>query len=258
MTSLKNLKKELASILLAGLFLNSVNAQDKIEYYNFGLNLSSEHLNSTNQANAVDYNLHNTQTFNFGLSYRLSKKEFDYIFTASVRRFNMINTSTFKENDSPYIDKFSTEITLYDSFNYKLSASINRVFIKSKKLDIYFGIGPELLIYPEDPISGELLISNVGQNEEVGYTEKGNSANGKNPFYLGVNANLGFNFKTKYILINPYFTYHHQRENIFNNVVTTQNLYVSENTVSKHSIKGSYLGFGVNIYPSKSIFKKKN
>ena len=256
MISSRNSKNKLASILLAGLFFNSVNAQDKIDYYNFGLNLSSEHLNSRNQANAVDYNLHNTQTFNFGLSYRLSKKEFEYIFTANVRRFNMVNSSSFKGEDIPDPLGYTSETTLYDSFNYKLSATINKVLIRSKTLDVYFGIGPELLIYPEDPITGEFVF--ITETEEVGYTEKGNSANGKNPFYLGVNANLGLNFKTKYLLINPYLTYHYQRENIFNNVVTTQNLYVSENTVSKHSIKGSYLGFGVNIYPSQSIFKKKN
>ena len=256
MISSRNSKRKLASILLAGLFFNSINAQDKVEYYNFGLNISSEYLNSTNETNAVDYNLKGTQTFNFGLSYKIVTKKFDYLFTANVRRFNMVNSSTFKENDVPDPQGFSSESTLYDTYNYKLTASINKTFIKTEKMDVYIGIGPELLIYPEDPITGGSLY--ITETEEVGYTEKGNSANGKNPFYLGVNANLGLNFKTKYLLINPYFTYHYQRENIFNNVVTTQNLYVSENTVSKHSIKGSYLGFGVNIYPSKSIFKKKN
>jgi hypothetical protein len=255
--SYKYSKNKLASILLASLFIGTIDAQTKNKYLNFGLNLSTDAMSTSNEANAVNYNYKKIQTFNFGLTYRIPKQKFDIVFSAIVRRFNLTDASAIKGIDCPDPNGYKSETTLYDFFQYKINGFLNKKIINSNHLDIYVGVGPEILIYPEDPISGKLLLSNVGQNEEVGYTESGNSTNKKNPFYFGINGNLGINFKTKYVLINPYFLYHFQSINLFDNVVRTQNLYVSENTVSNHSINGSYFSFGINLYPNLNILKRK-
>ncbi len=244
------------SLILANAFLYKSFAQEtKTKYLKFGINFSSDYLTTNNESNSISYEYKNIITYNFGLYYSVFEKE-NYNFTAGlqIRNYQRINHFKFKGVDIPDPEGFGGTEYLSPFTQYKLNTSLNYYLKKGLKTNVYFGLGPELIFYPEDPITGFFIFTDE-DGTEIGYTEDGNSK--KSEFYFGVNGTFGVEFKTKYVLINPYILYHYEPGKLFESTVTTQNLYISENTISKHSINNSYWSFGINFYPSKNLFKRK-
>ncbi|MEL1246511.1 hypothetical protein [Flavobacterium helocola] len=244
------------SLWFTNAITSKANAQEnRTEYYSFGINLSSDFLSTENEKNAVDYEYKDIMTFNFGLNYKITKPKYNILFSLQLRNYNLTNKSNFKGEDIPDPLGYKSETILYGFSQLKLNSTFNLYITQKAKLNTYLGIGPEILFYPEDPISGLLFFIDE-DGTEIGYTENGNSK--ESEFYFGINGTIGMEFKTKHVLINPYILYHYEPGSLFESTTTTQNLYVSENTVSKHSINNSYWSFGINFYPSKNLFKRKN
>ena len=246
------------SFLLANtIFYKTYSQENENKYYKFGINLSGDYLTTNNESNSINYKYKNIPTINFGISYKyIENKRFNLLATLLIRNFTRVNIHTFRGEDIPgYGDDFKGTEYLSPFTQYKLNTSFNYYLNNGLKTNIYLGIGPELIFYPEDPVTGYFVFIDE-TDTEIGYTEDGNSK--KSEFYFGLNGTFGVEFKTKYVLINPYILYHYEPGKLFESTVTTQNLYVSENTISKHSINNSYWSFGINFYPSKNIFKRKN
>lgn len=245
------------SLWLANAILNKINAQEnRTEYYKFGLNLSSDYLTTNDESNSISYDYKNIFTYNFGLNYRIIEKEkYSFNLGIHIRNYERVNYVEFKGVDIPDPEGFGGTEYLSPFTQFKLQTSFNYFIRKGNNTNLYLGIGPELIFYPEDPVTGLFLFTDE-EGTEIGYTEYGNSK--KSEFYFGINGTFGLEFKTKYVLINPYILYHFEPGKLFESTITTQNLYVSENTVSKHSINNSYWSFGINFYPSKNLFKRKN
>ena len=244
-------------LCFTNVLLSKANAQEnRTEYYKFGLNLSSDYLTTNNESNSIGYDYKNIFTYNFGINYRIIDKEkYNFTLGIHIRNYERVNYVEFKGIDIPDPQGFGGTEYLSPFTQYKLQTSFNYFIRKGKVTNLYLGIGPELIFYPEDPVTGLFLFTDE-EGTEIGYTEDGNSK--KSEFYFGVNGTFGLEFKTKYILINPYILYHYEPGKLFESTITTQNLYVSENTVSKHSINNRYWSFGINFYPSKNLFKRKN
>lgn len=243
------------SLWLTNAFFNTSFAQEQNNsFYKFGLNVSSDYLTTNNTRNSIDYSYKNVLTYNFGLNYRLIENEsYNLILGIHIRNYERINSVKFKGVDIPDPDGYGATEYLGPFTQYKLQTSFNYFLLKSKNISVFLGLGPELIFYPEDPITG-LFTFTDNNDVEIGYTEKGNSK--KSEFYLGLNTTIGVSFKTKYVLINPYILYHYENGKLLESTVTTQNLYNSENTISKHSINNAYWSLGINFYPSKNIFKR--
>jgi len=244
------------SLILTNVFFHKIYAQEtKTEYLRFALNLSSDYLTTNNESNSISYEYKDIHTLNYGLTYKLFDKE-NYNLTTSIqiRNYRRTNHVKFKGIDIPDPEGFGGTEYLSPFTQYKLNTSLNYYLKKGIKTNVYLGLGPELIFYPEDPITGFFTFTDE-DGTEIGYTEDGNSK--KSEFYFGINGTFGTEFKTKYIVINPYILYHYEPGKLFESTVTTQNLYTSENTISKHSINNSYWSFGINFYPSKNLFKRK-
>lgn len=234
------------SLLLTTIFSLSSYSQYKDDYYyNLGFSTGSDLIKSENENNSVGYKFRDVNTFNIGLNYKITREKYFTVFSLETRIYNLKNDVLIKKED------FNSKYDLIDYqvltgfAQFKLKAILNRRFMISKNINFYLGTGPEILLYEYDPISGSILAD--VNSIEVGYTEKGQSK--KNGIYLGINFNVGFEVKTKYLIISPYILYHYQSTNLFENIVTTQNLLVSPNTVSQHNIKGEYISFGFIFYP---------
>jgi hypothetical protein len=240
-----------ANLLFATIFsYNSYSQYDDNYYMKFGVSVASDFIKTENENNAVSYKYKDIKTYNFGLHYKLLREKYNITFSLDFRNFNLTDTFVVKKEDIDSQYNFGLDETLYGFAQYKVKTTYNKYFLNRKRTNFYVGIGPELIIYDYDPIEGAVTLT----YDEIGFTEAGVSK--KSGLYLGINGNLGFQLKTKYFIFNPYILYHYQPENLFENVVTTQNLLVSKNTISKHNIKGSYLSLGIVFYPKKISFKK--
>lgn len=250
----------LVSLWLTNAFLSNVNAQENTNtYYKFGINLSTDYLTTNNESNSIGYKFNDLLSYNFGVSYKIIEKTNYRLFTSfSIRNYTRVNEVSIKGEDVgiPEINSIGGTEELSPFTQFKLQTSFDYYLSKRNKINTYFGIGPELIFYPEDPVTGHFLITTPDNDTEIGYTENGNSK--ESEFYFGINGTFGIEFKTKHVLINPYILYHYEPRLLFESTITTQNLYVSENTVSKHSINNSYWSFGINFFPSKNLFKRKN
>lgn len=125
--------------------------------------------------------------------------------------------------------------------------------MQSEKIDLLLGLGPQFVYYPNDITTGLFEISLEGSSIKYGYTEYGTS--GKKDLHAGLLLNAALNIKTKYLAICPYVQYYYQPGYLYKITVATENL-ESSNTITDHTVKSSYLGFGVNLYPAKAIFRK--
>ena len=223
------------------------------DYSKFGLIVGMSLLYTENEPNAVDYTYITQKAFNLGIEYNiLQTHRFSFRTAFIYRTYDIKNTKYIKGQDfgEDFDVFFTSGVGPFKQFKVPLDAQY--YFPINKTLSSYVSVGPEFIIYPEDPTSGGLSIGNF--DPFVGYTEEGNSKDGW--LYVGANLSLGLAIKTNIALIKPFVTYHYQPETLYTNVVTTQNLMVSENTVSKHKIKGDYLLFGIILNPAKSLYKK--
>lgn len=228
-------------------------------YHKMGLNLGTDYLTTNNEENSIGYKFRDILTYNFGISYKIIEKKDYRIFSGfSIRNYSRVNEVSIKGEDVgiPDLNSIGGTEELSPFTQFKIQSSFDYYLLKRNKTNTYIGIGPELIFYPEDPVTGHFFVTTPDDDTEIGYTENGNSK--ESEFYFGINGTIGMEFKTKHVLINPYILYHYEPGLLFESTITTQNLYVSENTVSKHSINNSYWSFGINFYPSKNLFKRKN
>jgi hypothetical protein len=225
------------------------------KHQKFGLLIGGDILYTYNETNAVDFNSPNQKASDIGVDYNFYQIH-NFNFKASFiwRQYNIKETSTFKGEDINYSQDITSKIEWGPFEQFKIPIAVEYYFPLTQKISAYISLGPEFIIYPEDPTSGSSFAV-LSDGTEVGYTEVGNSKDGW--LYFGVNTSLGFSIDTKAMLIRPFVTYHFQPEVLYTNVVTTQNLLVSNNTVSVHEIKGNYLMVGVSLNPSRDLFKKK-
>lgn len=255
-------KNKLAFIILASLLLcNKALAQaDKnfenvFEVYSkLGLIIGVDNLYTANEPNSVSYDLSTSKAFVIGLEYNFYQfKNYNLKLSALYRtEYNLKNYQNFKGEDIGRDFDIGGVLTFGPWSQFKVPLEIQYFKHISDKTFIHFGLGPELIIYPDDPSSG-FSLAILEDGTEVGYSKVGYNTK---EFYFGLNASIGFGIKTKHFLLKPYFQYHYQPEDLYTIVVTTQNLQSSPNTVSKHTVKGQYLSFGVILNPAKSLFKK--
>ncbi len=248
-------------VFAALLFCNVTLAQDEKEvdnvfdvYSKLGLIVGLDNLYTTNEPNSVSYELSTSKAFVIGLEYNFYQfKNYNLKVSALYREYNLKNYTYFKGEDFGLDFDISGVLSYGPWSQIKVPIEIQYFKDINDELFVYFGFGPEFIIYPDDPSSGSAL-GVLEDGTEVGFTEIG--YNNDKSFYFGFNGAIGFGYKTKYFLIRPFLQYHYQPEDLYTIIVTTQNLQSSPNTVSKHTIKGSYLSFGVVLNPAKSLFKK--
>lgn len=227
------------------------------QYNKFGLVLGMSFLPTYNETNAINYHYPTQKSYEIGLEYNFYQIK-NYYFKASLlwRTYRMRQTQYFKNEDTGYPFQVPYGTYIDGPYNqFKIPIVVEYNINLNKNFSIALNVGPEVLIYAEDPSSGIGYYFDENLDEVIGYRETGKSKNGS--LFFGINSGLSINLKTKPFLIKPYFTYHYQPEAIYTNVVKTENLLVSENTVSTHKIKGNYFLFGITIHPSKTLFKSK-
>jgi hypothetical protein len=246
----------IVSLMLTIANYNMVFAQKNTKYTRIGLNLSSDYLQTSNEFNNINYNFRNVLTYNFGLSFKVFENN-NYRISSifSIRNYSRVNEVSIKGEDLGFPDiDFKAVEELSPFTQYKLSTNLDCFLINKHNLNLFFSIGPELILYPNDPITS-IYYYRFEDDKQIGYNEIGNSKNSE--LYFGINFSIGIDIKTKNLLISPYVLYHYEPGNLFESIITTENLMVSENTISRHTIKNSYISIGINLHPNKLIFKKK-
>jgi hypothetical protein len=221
--------------------------------HKFGIDIGYNKLYTSNEYNSLDFNYPNQNAFQLGIEYNFYQyKNFNFKVGLIWRNYALVETKLLKAVDfDPFLKDTKINISVSPNHMYKLPLSAEYYLPITNNTSFSISLGPEIIIYPEDPTLGSGLYTNEN-NIEIGYKEEGFS--NKSPFYFGLNTGVSFNIQTKYFLFKPYVNYHYQPKDLYTNVVTTQNLLQSPNTVSKHIIKGDYLGFGLVITPSKALF----
>lgn len=215
------------------------------EYTNFGIHFQYERMYTDNQTNAVNYNLPSQNAFTLGLNYRFTlHPKFNLDISANYRFYDLENTRTIKREDLGINTDIDGSLIVGPNSQIGINSIIKYHLLKNRFL---VGLGPELIIYPDDPGSGSIL----QQPDNRGYT---NVSNNNGLLYLGLNVSLEYVIPLNVLEITLYSYYHWQPKDLFTITVTTQNLLVSENTISQHSLTGNYLAFGIKFRPSKSIF----
>lgn len=224
------------------------------EYYKIGLFVGTSTLFVENESNAIDFAYRNTQTFELGLEYNFYQwRNLNFKTAFIYRNHKMISFKRFKGEDTTLSYDFSGTTKWGPYEQYKFSVLAEYLIPLSQKLSVNVNIGPEITFFPNSESSGSHFAI-LSDGTEVGNTHEGESPN---PISAGMNIGIGLNFKMPHFLLRPVLSFHFQTNNLFTDVVTTQNLQVSENTVSEHSVTGNYLMFGMSILPSKSLFKGK-
>lgn len=221
----------------------------------FGLNIGLENIHTKNERNSISFNYYNPKAFSIGVDYNiLQKNNFNFKIGLTYRIYSTKDEFTIKAED--YNNQFNLKSTskFGDFSQFKIPISIEYFKRLSNNSSLFFGIGPEILIYQDDISSGEFKIYNSNINSNIGYVENGKSTN---ILSIGLNLNFGLNIKSKSILLRPIITYHYQPSTIYINTVETKNLVVSENTISKHEILGTYLMFGFSVHTNRNLFRKK-
>lgn len=248
-----------ASILLATVFFLQLNAQENEKenyakelfktYYKFGLVVGTSSLAVTNEENAVNYEIKRPQTFDIGIEYNFYQiKNWNFRAAFILQNYSLVNEQYIESEDVGGVETNSFTFWLGPFQQFKIPFYADYILRVGKKTALNFSMGPEFIIYPDDPTSGSAGVNGVEYISEEGFG---------GGFFVGFNGSLGFNWKMKGLLLKSFITYHYQNEVLYTNTVTTSNLQVSPNTVSKHEITGDYFMFGVSVYPSKSLFKKK-
>lgn len=253
-----------ASLMLAVFSFSILLGQEKAgrsaeaifhKYHKIGITTGMSILYVTNQENAMEYKYLNQKAFNLGLTYNFYQAgNFNFKVSTLWRIYSIKSTQRLKKEDTNLPLDVAGTLTVGDYEQFLVPVMAEYFWAIGKKLSVSFSLGPEFTIYPEDPGSGaSFFVTKNGT--EIGYTDKGDSKDGW--LYIGVNVSLGLNIETGPLLLRPTFTFHYQPETLYTNVVTTQNLLVSENTVSKHEITGNYVMFGISILPSRDLFRSK-
>lgn len=223
------------------------------KYHKLELEVGGSVLFITNEANGVEYEYHNIKAFNLGLTYNfIQSGNFNFKGSVLWRIYKIRNTELFRKKDTSLPYSIYGKVKVGDFTQFLFPFQVEYFFSLTQKLSFFIGLGPELIIYPEDPSSGYTYV--IVEDKEIGYKEVGNSKDGW--LYVGLNASVGLNIEAGPLLLRPTFTYHYQPETLFTNVVTTQNLMVSKNTVSTHEITGNYIMFGLSVTLKRGLFKK--
>jgi len=219
-------------------------------YHKFGLQTGISSLFVENEPNAVSLKYEKPRTFEIGATYNFYQyKNFNFSFSALYRTHSLTNYENTKKEDTGLPLDIAGRLTVGPYHQYKLNTEAHYYFNVFNFTTAYFSLGPELTLTRR--IYGTTTV--VSENEEsYGYTAV-DDYNGT--FFIGANISFGFNIKTKPLLFQPFFTYHYQPKTLFTNVVTTQNLKVSENTVSEHHITGNYIMVGLKLYRVEVCFK---
>lgn len=249
-----------ASLLLATVFFLQLNAQENERenyakqifktYYKFGLVVGTSSLAVTNEENAVKYEFKRPQTFDIGVEYNFYQiKNWNFRAAFILQNYTLVNEQYLKKEDIPSLYNDESQTIWFGPFQqFKIPMYADYFLQIGNKTSFNFSLGPEFIIYPDDPTSGSTGVNGVEYISEEGFG---------GGLFVGLNGSIGFNWKMKGLLLKSFITYHYQNEVLYTNTVTTSNLEVSPNTVSKHEITGDYFMFGVSVYPSKSLFKKK-
>ena len=221
-------------------------------YHKFGLHTGISSLYVENEPNAVSFQLEKPRAFEIGVTYNFYQYK-NYNFTASIafRTYDLTNFEQLKKEDLNFQYDVAGDLTVGPNSQWKVNVEMNYLFKIFKKLNGYVGIGPEVFLVRKIYGTGAALTT-LEDGKEVGFTTTDDY--NKNVFF-GASASLGLYIQTKPLLLQPFFTYHYQPNKLYTETVKTQNLIVSENTVSEHHITGNYLMFGLKIIPSRSLFR---
>ncbi len=219
------------------------------KYQKIGLHTGISSLYVDNEPNGMLLEFEKPRTFEIGLTYNfLQYEKFNFSISAIYRTYNLKNYSNLKKEDSGYPIDIAGWLKIGPYFEYKLNTEVQYYFNLFNITIVNISVGPELTLARK--IYGT-TIAITDDERAVGYT----SVSDYNATtFFGANLSLGFNIKTKPLLLQPFITYHYQPKNLFTEVVTTQNLRVSENTVTKHHVTGNYILFGLKIIPSRDLF----
>lgn len=255
--------KEKASLILAFFVMICLYGQEKEQYvaesifekyHKFELFAGYGILYTTNEENAADYKYSNLKAFNLGVDYNFFQiHNFNFKIGFIWRIYQIKSSRMFRHQDTGLLYDTGAIVWLGDFNQYIFPLTAEYFIAINKNLSLNFGLGTEFLIYPEDSISGVFFVAG-NKGKWIGSTNMGNSKDGF--LYIGLNASVGLNIEAGPLLLRPSFTYHYQPETLFTNVVTTQNLLVSENTVSTHKITGNYIMFGLGISLNREVFRK--
>lgn len=217
---------------------------ENILYSDLGANLGLSKLPTTNESNSVGYELFNPTALEIGLTYSYLKKK-DWVFevSGSYRHYNLSNREIVKSEDIDSNRGVNGVLTFGPYNQYKLNTLFKYRF---KNYPLKFGLGPELLIYPEDLVLGATV-----SGDEIIFTDNGFSKDGW--AFLGITGELDYGIKTKHILFSIFMQYHWQPEDLYTVTVITNNLNVSPDTISKHTITGNYILLGIRLNPTKKL-----
>lgn len=245
----------LVSLILTNLFISKSHSQiSEKKYFPIALVVGSDIIVVSNDQNAADYKLLTTTSLNLGINYRIWEGE-NLILDVGViiRSYAMNNKFKFGLEDLPDgYEAYGGENSFSSYTQYKIPIILNYKVKNNDNSSFLLGLGTQFLVYPDDPTTGVTTIWKDGSDIEYGYLVKGESGKVIQP---GVLFNAEINFKTKYLSICPHLEYYFSPGDLYTNTVTTENL-ISQNTITNHKIKNSYFGFGISVYPAKSLFKR--
>lgn len=217
----------------------------KSDYSKLGLHLSLNIMSVSNENNSVSYEISPPKALEFGVSYKIYEaKKWKLETIASYRSYSLTNKFNVKSEDIDTNRGFSGSLEFSSFEQFKLNV-IPSYTIGHSNFSI--GLGPELIIYPSDFVLGTQFAG-----DEVVYTDDGFSGDGW--AYLGLTSQITYNLKFEGFQLRFYAGYHWQPKDLYTVTVVTNDLNVSPDTISKHTITGNYLQFGVGFNPSKKWF----
>lgn len=236
---------KLLAWLLFSIAAISQSIAQQSEYSKLGIHIGLSKLEVSNELNSVGYEISAPKALEFGVSYKIYEaKKWKLETIASYRSYSLTNKFNVKSEDIDTNRGFSGSLEFSSFEQFKLNV-IPSYTIGHSNFSI--GLGPELIIYPSDFVLGTQFAG-----DEVVYTDDGFS--GDDWAYLGLTSQITYNLKFEGFQLRFYAGYHWQPKDLYTVTVVTNDLNVSPDTISKHTITGNYLQFGVGFNPSKKWF----
>ena len=137
--------------------------------------------------------------------------------------------------------------------NAKINLTAEYIYPLNHRWGLNVGLGWEALYYLED-LTYEPGSVGLGEVKLIEYVS--NSA--RTNWYFGPNVELGLDLKTRDFLYRLKLMYHYNASAPqYKRTVVAQNMQQTPDNVSVQTLTGSYVGFTLNAYPARSLFKRK-
>lgn len=236
--------KNITLLVIFVLLNHSINHGQGIheDYSNLSISISGGKLFTTNEDNSIGYEIYNPTYYELGIAYQIwEKKSWSIELQASYRTYELSNSIIVDGSEYGSTTGIDGILTFGPFTQYKLN-----VIPQYKIYELSIGIGPELIIYPEDFVEGTVFAG-----DEVLFTDNGNSKDGW--AYIGFTGHIEYRIPFKYLQLAIFAQYHWQPEDLYTVNVITEGLLVSPNTKSQHKITGNYFQIGLKFSPAKKL-----